>query len=184
MLQRFECFERGISVSVREAIVSMEEVLPSAPSIALGCFQYLNGGRAFTCGSVQLLVQEVIVILVEIGSRPGDVARANRMLDRCLPSLGSIILHKIVPKSNPRSRLAVEFGKLDLIGCALQCLRKLGDGGVWEGVLSTSVWAPLLLEPWATVEERSTAAADRVRSYTCCSGWLCIGVRRLANCGD
>ena len=24
----------------------------------------------------------------------------------------------------------------------LQCLRKLGDGGVWEGVVSTSEWAP------------------------------------------
>ena len=64
------------------------------------------------------------------------------MLDCRLPPLGSIIFREIVPKSNTRSRLAVEFRKLDLIGRALQSFRKWGDGGVREGVASTTVWGP------------------------------------------
>ena len=38
MFEGFERLERGVNIAVRKAIVTVEEVLPSSPSIALCSF--------------------------------------------------------------------------------------------------------------------------------------------------
>ena len=65
------------------------------------------------------MIQKIVVVKVEVRCWSGRLARADEMLDRRLPALGGVIFREIVPKINPRSRFAVETGKLDLIGCPL-----------------------------------------------------------------
>ena len=98
----------------------------------------MDVGRAFPCGGVQLLIQEGVVLPVEILRRSSDSSRANRAVDSTLPSLGSIIFHKIVLEINPRTRFVVEFWQGDLVGCSFQRFCELGDGGVGESGVGAS----------------------------------------------
>ena len=56
MLQRFERFERSVDVALGETVVTVEEVFPCRPTVALCSFQNLHVGRSLPCGSIQLLV--------------------------------------------------------------------------------------------------------------------------------
>ena len=101
VFERLELLQCGINVTVREAVVAIEEVLPGAPTITLGGLFHLDVGRAFSCGGVQLLIQEGVVLPVEIWRRSSDSSRANRMVDSTLPSPGIVIFHKVVSEINP-----------------------------------------------------------------------------------
>ena len=65
------------------------------------------------------MIQKIVVVIVEVWCWSGRLDRADKMLDRRLSALGGVVLREIVPKINPRSRFAVETGKLDLVGCPL-----------------------------------------------------------------
>ena len=44
MLQRFERFERSVDVALGETVVTVEEVFPCRPTVALRSFQNLHVG--------------------------------------------------------------------------------------------------------------------------------------------